>query len=166
MNKKILSIFVMVMALSLLGVSCNKKTTDPTNDGGSTTQNKNITSITPSAGTATGSPLNFGTATASTAANQGLTLTIVPDGIKNLKYTIKSVEKDTGDSAGDHEETVLTKEHFSYNGTQLTISGDGATAIDGLSASNKYNLVIVTITVSGDGYNPKDVKVYVKFAKS
>ena len=25
------------MALSLLGVSCNKKTTDPTNDGGSTT---------------------------------------------------------------------------------------------------------------------------------
>ncbi|WP_297208557.1 hypothetical protein [uncultured Brachyspira sp.] len=36
MNKKILSIFVMVMALSLLGVSCNKKTTDPTNDGGST----------------------------------------------------------------------------------------------------------------------------------
>ena len=37
MNKKILSIFVMVMALSLLGVSCNKKTTDPTNDGGSTT---------------------------------------------------------------------------------------------------------------------------------
>ena len=30
MNKKILSIFVMVMALSLLGVSCNKKTTDPT----------------------------------------------------------------------------------------------------------------------------------------
>ena len=36
MNKKILSIFVMVMALSLLGVSCNKKTTDPTNNGGST----------------------------------------------------------------------------------------------------------------------------------
>ena len=38
MNKKILSIFVMVMALSLLGVSCNKKTTDPTNNGGSTTK--------------------------------------------------------------------------------------------------------------------------------
>ncbi|MEI0602790.1 hypothetical protein R4K55_01095 [Brachyspira alvinipulli] len=43
MNKKILSIFVMVMALSLLGVSCNKKTTDPTNDGGSTTTTTQIT---------------------------------------------------------------------------------------------------------------------------
>ncbi|WP_028329470.1 hypothetical protein [Brachyspira alvinipulli] len=43
MNKKILSIFVMVMALSLLGVSCNKKTTDPTNDGGSTTQKTKVT---------------------------------------------------------------------------------------------------------------------------
>ena len=43
MNKKILSIFVMVMALSLLGVSCNKKTTDPTNDGGSTTKEQPLT---------------------------------------------------------------------------------------------------------------------------
>ena len=41
MNKKILSIFVMVMALSLLGVSCNNKnttgSTDENGGGGSTT---------------------------------------------------------------------------------------------------------------------------------
>ena len=164
MNKKILSIFVMVMALSLLGVSCNKKTTDPTNGGSSTTQNKNITSITPSAGTATDSPLDFGTATGGSESKQGLTFTIVPDGIKNLKYTIKSVEKDSGDTDSNNADAVLTKDHFSYDGAQLTISGDGATAISSLGTS-KYNQVIVTITVSGDGYNPKDVQVYVKFAK-
>lgn len=43
MNKKILSIFVMVMALSLLGVSCNKKTTDPTNNGGSSSNPTTLT---------------------------------------------------------------------------------------------------------------------------
>ena len=42
MNKKILPIFVMVMALSLLGVSCNKKTTDPT----TTTETKQTVKIT------------------------------------------------------------------------------------------------------------------------
>ena len=165
MNKKILSIFVMVMALSLLGVSCNKKTTDPTNGGSSTTQNKNITSITPSAGTDTSSPLDFNNATANTAVNKPLTFTIVPDGIKNLKYTIKSVEKDSGDTDSNNADAVLTKDHFSYDGAQLTISGDGATKIDGLG-NGKYNKVIVTITVSGDGYNPKDVQVYIKFAKA
>ena len=39
MKKKILSIFVMVTALSLLGIGCNKKITDPTNEGGSTEEN-------------------------------------------------------------------------------------------------------------------------------
>ena len=39
MKKKILSIFVMVTALSLLGIGCNKKITDPTNEGGTIEEN-------------------------------------------------------------------------------------------------------------------------------
>ncbi|WP_041747601.1 hypothetical protein [Brachyspira pilosicoli] len=44
MNKKILSIFVMVMALSLLSISCNNKKTTGTGDiGGGTTENTGTT---------------------------------------------------------------------------------------------------------------------------
>ena len=45
MNKKILSIFVMIMALSLFGVSCSSNSTDPNkkNDGGTTTTKTKVT---------------------------------------------------------------------------------------------------------------------------
>ncbi|WP_300370194.1 hypothetical protein [Brachyspira sp.] len=177
MNKKILSIFIMIMALSLLGVSCNKTTTPPTTPETPTTPDnpgtdptpepepelKDFVSITASAGTATGSPLDFNKAS-NAAIKRPLTLTVKPDDVKELKYAIKDVVKDTGDSSENNANSVLTKTHFSYDGTNLSISAEGVREVSKLG-EGKYNQVKVTITVSATGYNPKDVVVYVKISK-
>lgn len=151
MNKKIISIFALVMAVSIFGISCSNKSTEP----------ETIT-ITPSAGVDSANPLDFGIATAGTVAKENLTFTTKPAGIK-VSYKIKSVVKDKDDTNPNNTDLVLKKEHFTYDGSQLTIDGAGATEIVRLTPG-QYNQAIVIMTASADGYN-KDVKVYVKFAK-
>ena len=149
MNKKILSIFVMVMALSLLGVSCNKKTTDPTNGGGSTTQNQNF-------GTLTIPDVQFGSDPVGdkevTAAITGL-----PKGV-TATYAVKSI--DVKSQAGL---TSLTTAHFKYDGSKLTLTSAGSSALTATSGEKTFT---VTVTVSAAGYNSKDVVITCKVTKS
>ena len=145
MNKKILSIFVMVMALLLLGVSCNKKTTDPTNDGGSTTTQKTkvkfdgVKAALEAFGTVTGSgnsdTINFSGISVSSG---NIALTITSGG--NTKVIFPEVQ------------AALKAKLDAISVQNLTITSD----IDSVSkpGANKEDLVI-TLTIK-----PTDTSKY------
>ena len=120
MNKKILSIFVMVMALSLLGVSCNKKTTDPTtntNSKPSLAANGKLTvSGNGSANTSTVDFSNIKVANTGTTADVTIdqnsfntTFTAAsPTTSTDLEYTIDSVTVDDTQSTAADKTAVQT----------------------------------------------------------
>ena len=167
MNKKILSIFVMVMALSLLGVSCNNK--DKTG-AGDTTPKKNFTSVTVNgtgkdentfaAISSVKNPVDSGTMKVAVA------LAVDPSDSLTLKYSVVAVERIAnkgGDNDGGNQvDTGLNGNinAFSYDGTDIKLTAASVSNND----NSKTDYYKVTIAVSADGYNSKNVDIYVKLA--
>ena len=173
MNKKILSILVMVMALSLLGVSCNNKNTTGSTDengggGSTTTQNKEIGTVTfnPDATQiGSGVVINAGTTTSVSGAKEKA-LTMQRDGsdVANQGYTftISKVVRETTAVGGESAATVdngLQASDFTYDGAKITLKN--GTSLDSGWTSNSVDAYAVTIKISKDGYNDKEVVVYV-----
>ncbi|WP_300717698.1 hypothetical protein, partial [uncultured Brachyspira sp.] len=122
-----------------------KKTTDPTsNSGGGNTTKKSF-------GNLTIPEVDFGAVT-DVEKSVPAKITGTPAGV-TLKYSVKSAEG----------LDVLKAEHFSYDGNSLTLTPDGAKAV---KASTDETTITITITVSADGYNNKDVEVKCKLSKA
>ena len=165
MNKKILSIFVMVMALSLLGVSCNKKTTDPTNDGGSTTtQNKNF-NLDIDTGSDKTSPLAVtvaisANAISADAESTAFTLKGTDKDLSGITFTVKSVATDTS-VTGHSQDSGITSGVSVTADKKLKFAQN--TSVDSgfqTSTTHKGGLKVI-ITASKEGYNSKDLTLYV-----
>ncbi|WP_299244818.1 hypothetical protein [uncultured Brachyspira sp.] len=154
MNKKILSIFIMVMALSLLGVSCNNKTTKPSTntptekpDGGDQGDTKkDLGTLVPS------SEVDFGTDIEFTAdITKNVTINGISSEAKNITYTISSVSGLTGASEAN----------FSYNGTTLTMKKDIAAAF----TDDTQKTFKVKVKLSADGFKDGEVDITCKAKK-
>ena len=163
MNKKILSIFALIMALSF-AVSCSNE--ESTGTGGNNNQNKNIGTITfePDA-TQIANGVKIVNLNAQTVASDtGTALTIKIDGAAadGYTYAVTKAERVTEAVNGETAsvDAKLTAAAFKYDGakiyvvqdTDLTSSWTGGSSIDAY---------LVTITLSKTGYNNKDVTVYV-----
>ena len=161
MNKKILPIFVMVMALSLLGISCNNKSTDPNKTEETL---KDMPAFTALKGTATGSPVTLTVASANTApsAETGVFDNSNVKGLAGIKYTVTAVIDDPDEAGGEAPITLTTDSFTTTDGTDLNLTTEGAKLVSALSAQNDYEQVKVTVTVSATGYKSSSVTIFVK----
>ena len=185
MNKKILSIFVMVMALSLLGVSCNKKTTDPTNN--STSSGSSSGSLTSAAmltinGNNSGSPqsvsLNANAGTTAVDILKPVTLVGWNENITStstITYTVSSVKvHDAGTSSLTADQIIDNKYFIASANTSdatkcdLKISKDNVVDLNNNVIGNDgggtaYNATFeIIVTETAEGYAPTYFKVYAK----
>ena len=147
MNKKILSIFVMVMALSLLGVSCNKKTTDPTNNGGSTgptTVTATQETLKKAALAGLGTTLKINSTGSKTITLDGKTeIELAAD---SITIAITDTSLDTAND-GDKSDTVTSldavlaqlKTEMKKQGVDIT-AGSVGTATDGITGVVTFDL--------------------------
>ncbi|PTY39854.1 hypothetical protein [Brachyspira hampsonii] len=188
MNKKILTLFLVVAFSAIFAVSCNNKTTDPVKNlntgttestptgGGTSTpstptsadpQKKDLGKITASAGTELKKAATIASIetkkTTDETKSVALTLTLDPK-VDDVKYNIKAVKREI--NSDDNSNQVNTQlegkvASFKYDGTKLTLAKE--TTLENFEAT-KTDYYKVTITVSKEGYNPKDVDVYVKLA--
>ena len=159
MNKKILSIFVMVMALSLLGVSCNNKETT------GVTPKKNIGAITftPDATVKSSAPALYVDTTQVLASAKTVDLKMNVDGVEanGYTYTVSKVTRVTESVASltPNHDAKLKAVDFTYDGKKIGLK-QGVDMQTGWAA-DQIDAYEVTITVSKQGYNDKQVKVYV-----
>ncbi|MBW5381688.1 hypothetical protein E6A52_13370, partial [Brachyspira hampsonii] len=141
MNKKILTLFLVVAFSAIFAVSCNNKTTDPVKDSntGTTTastptsadpQKKDLGKITASAGTELKKAATIASIATKKTTDETksvtLTLTLDPK-VDDVKYDIKAVKREV--NSDDNSNQVNTQlegkvASFKYDGTKLTLAKD------------------------------------------
>ena len=152
MNKKILSIFVMVMALSLLGVSCNNKSTNPDN------QKEEVT-VNPEDVKAINTALNgLGATVVVKASDDNIATSGTDDGQKFYFTTITATDETTtshtitGTDSGSVA-AVKASALGEYIKTQLSSSSinvtyNTPTGNDSLVVTAKKGTATVTVTIN------------------
>ena len=176
MNKKILSIFALIMALSF-AVSCSNSDTTGTG-GNNNNTNKDFATFTASGDkgdpTAEATAIEMVVGDAQTTSGEktaNITLTATKadgdTGSAAITYAITGFENVTStlSDQSTNEETLsgITQSTITlenpYNQLKIADSIDLGAA---LSANGKYDMVKLTITAKCEGYNDKKIDVYVK----
>ena len=116
-------------------------------------------------------------ASTDSAGDDNITITGLAESVKNVKYTIKSIVKDTGDSGPNNNPTTIgnikadlftiaaataspSKEKFSIKVPSAKVNAFN-TAIGGTGGTT-YAALILTIEASSEGYQSKEFNLYVK----
>ena len=148
MNKKILSIFVMVMALSLLGVSCNNKSTDPNNENKVTVNPEDVKAINNALNGLTIVQVSDSTAGTSDVSGQKFDFaTAIAAESEKTSHEI------TGVAGGTAAGKAKASELGNYIKTQLSSSSinvtyNAPTGTDPLVVTAKKGTATVTVTIN------------------
>ena len=181
MNKKILSIFALIMALSF-AVSCSNEESTGTGGNNNNTK-KDFATFTANNGSSQDATqednavaINVGTTiTSALGAEKSGDLTLNITGAKDdtsfsaskVTYTVTKVEEATATDPTDEEDNVdqLKAADLTANGTKLTIAnGTTLASSTDFTGTSKFDLKKVTITAKCEGYNDKDIVVFVKIS--
>lgn len=173
MNKKILSLFLVVAASAILAISCNNKSTNPTTAASSGKEldikladSSKGTEKTPVAITLSAKQSSDDTKLkAEAVATDAITLDGKDKDLDGLKLTVVSVADDKTVTGQDLEDK---KSGFSANGKGFSIGADKKikiskdTEITGNTdfGNGKKAGLKITVRASKDGYAPKDITVY------
>ena len=158
MNKKILSIFVMIMALSLFAISCSNDTTNPADEN----QTPSFT-VTLADGGIDGTPFSINAkADLQTAGECAETakVTVSPSTLTADKITATA----TAVNLEGTVKTAFTKEEFALDLTTGKLKVGGVSTTSDRSTDDTFTAAVtgtVTFTLKADGYKDSTLTVYV-----